>query len=341
MNHFYNISIIIGILIVVMVYFLYFNQSATISQDDDIYMKHFDIYGDALFEIYGVTSLIKDIYIDINNHDEFYAFFNNIKHMLQHLEGDKVEIKQGKAVFSTTVVQKKFKQTQTYLEVLYPINDEYYIIFDRIVKYMNLSDITGRKHIGSEEKHIKLINDSNVSDANKDILLYLSKNKLIMEFSKSLGYTFLLKRFISKYDNFDIAFEVIKKYNYLFMTKTGEGIFIWKNINGFSFENNNDNYVFQTDDWIYFYNSVVDKYKSFIGKTTVEGDLVLKSICEKAKAKCDLTDVISNIVETLIHGKSIVKYTWFNNIFMLSDKKLSIVFKYKNYFYGSGFNYSL
>lgn len=341
MNHFYNISITICILVVVIVFFLYFNQSATISQDDDIYMKHFDIYGDFLFEIYGFTSLIKAIYIDINNYDEFYAFFNSIKHMLQHVEGDKVEIKQGKAVFSTTIVQKKFKQTQTYFEVLYPINDQYYIIFDRIVKYMNLSDITGRKHIGSEEKHIKLINESNVSDENKDILRYLSKNKLIIEFSKSLGYTFLLKHFISKYDNFDMAFEVIKKYNHLFMTKTGEGIFIWKNINGFSFENNNDNYVFQTDDWIYFYNSVVDKYKKFIGKTTVEGNLILKPICEKAKAKCDLTDVISSIVKTLIEGNSTIQYTWFNNIFILPNKKLSIVFKYKNYFYGSGFNYSL
>ncbi|MCJ7802877.1 MAG: hypothetical protein MUP82_11035 [Candidatus Marinimicrobia bacterium] len=331
---------IISILIVITGYFVFFKQSETIYQDDDNYMKQFDVYGDILFQMYGIISLIKEIYIDIDNFDEFNQIFNDIKHMLQHKEGDSILIKQGKFEFSTKIVQKKYKNAQTYLEVLYPINDQYYIIFDRIIKYLNLTDVAKTGHpVVSGDKQLKLIADSKISSTNRDFLIYLSKNERLLEFTNALGYCYVLQHFIHKYDSLDKGLAVIKKYNYLFMTRYGEGIFVWKNINNFLFENNNEKYIFQGTEWVYFYNTVVEKYKKFIGKSSVAGNAILQPICEKANTKCDLTDVISNIVETLIHKNSIVKYQWFNNIFLLPNQKISVVFKFKDSFYGSGFNF--
>ena len=340
MNNFYNILVpTIAVIITIAIYKLFYNTSNTISSEDKQYMNKFDIYGDFLFQIYGVVSLIKSIYADFNNFEEFHTFFNEIKQILQCNDGDSIIIKSGQVDFTTKLIQKNYKRNQTYLEVLYPINDQYYILFDRIIKYLDLSDFKTDEHPVKHDKNNQLITTSKLSKANKELLQHMSSGELVNEFTNALGYTSVLQHFVYKYNSFEMGLAVIKEYNHLFMTKYGEGVFIWKNDN-FSFEDNNDNYVFQNKDWIYLYNTVVEKYKKFIGNTPSAGNLVLKSICEKSKTKCDLVDVIATIVDTLIHEGAIVKYNWFNNVFLLPNKKLSVVFKYKQYFYGSGYNYS-
>jgi hypothetical protein len=339
MNHFYNILVpTIAVIIIIAIYKLFYNTSNTISSEDKQYLNKFDIYGDFLFQMYGVISLIKSIYADFNNFEEFHTFFNEIKQLLQYNDGDSIIIKSGQVDFTTKLIQKNYKRKQTYLEVLYPINDQYYILFDRIIKYLDLSDYKTSEHPVKHDKNNQLITASKLSTANKDLLQHMSSGELLSEFTNALGYSFVLQHFVYKYNSFDMGLAVIKEYNHLFMTKYGEGIFIWKNDN-FSFEDNNDNYVFQDKDWIYLYNTVVEKYKKFVGNTPSAGNVVLKSICEKSKTKCDLVDVIATIVDTLIHEGAIVKYNWFNNVFLLPNKKMSVVFKHKQYFYGSGYNY--
>jgi hypothetical protein len=339
MNNFYNMLVpTIAVIITISIYNLFYNKSNAISSEDKNYMNKFDIYGDFLFQIYGVVSLIKSIYADFNNFEEFHTFFNEIKQILQYNDGDSIVIKSGQVEFTTKIIQKNYKRKQTYLEVLYPINDQYYILFDRIIKYLDLSDFKKSEHPVKQDKNNQLITTSKISAKNKELLQHMSSGELISEFTNALGYTSVLQHFVYKYNSFESGVAVIKEYNHLFMTKYGEGLFIWKNTN-FSFEDKNDNYVFQNKDWIYFYNTVVEKYKKFIGNTPSAGNAVLKDICEKSNTKCDLVDVISNIVDTLIHGGAIVKYNWFNNVFLLPEKKLSLVFKHKQYFYGSGYNY--
>ena len=354
MNHFYNILVpTIAVTITIAIYKLFYNTSNTISIEDKQYMSRFDIYGNFLFQIYGVASLIKSIYADFNDFEEFHTFLNEIKQILQCNDGDSIIIKSGQVDFSTNLVQKKYEQhKQTYLEVLYPINDQYYILFYRITKFLDLSHLKTAKHPdfvdgarstvkgNKNNKSNQLITASKLSTANKALLHQLSSGELLTEFTNALGYSFVLQHFVYKYNSLEMGLAVIKEYNYLFITKYGEGLFVWMNNDNFSFENNNDNYVFQNKNWIYFYNSVVEKYKKFVGNTSSDGNVILKSICGKSNTKCDLVYIVTNMVDTLIHGGAIVKYNWFNNMFLLPNKKISIIFKYKQYLYGSGYNYS-
>ena len=136
-----HIGLFLIFIFFITIYFLFYNSNNIVAVEDDNYMHHFDVYGDFLFQIYGILGIIKSIFDEFNNFDEFNTFFNEIKEMLQYRNGDSIEIKAGKVDFSTKIVQRKYNKTQTYMEVLYPLNQQYHIVFYRIIKYLDLSDI--------------------------------------------------------------------------------------------------------------------------------------------------------------------------------------------------------
>ena len=248
-----HIGLFLIFIFFITIYFLFYNSNNIVAVEDDNYMHHFDVYGDFLFQIYGILGIIKSIFDEFNNFDEFNTFFNEIKEMLQYRNGDSIEIKAGKVDFSTKIVQRKYNKTQTYMEVLYPLNQQYHIVFYRIIKYLDLSDINTPNRDTNQYHFKQLIKETKLSSANKDILTNFNESALLEPFTTALGYTYVFQYFIHKYDDFEKALNVIKKYHKLFITKYGESMFIRKNTNTitpFSFQNNNANYIFQNDDWL-------------------------------------------------------------------------------------------
>lgn len=341
-------NITIGLFLLVLMIILYFtiyllNQNVlVVTSEDENYMYNFDIYGDFLFQMYGILGMIKSIFYDLNNLDTFNVFLKENKDLFQYNYGDIIEFKSGKVNFSTKIIQKNYNEKQTYLEVIYPINDDYYIIFDRIIQYLYLSsDINDNV---DRNNYRERINKYKLSLSNKDFLSNLIEidSNLIEQYTNALGYCYTLQHFINKYNNFDRALNIIKKYNKLFISKYGEGVFVHKNINTikpFSFTNNNDNYAFQDDMWIYYYNTNVEKTKQLIGTNQIQRGYYkqVKDIYLKAGQKYNNRNVGEDIVDKLIKGQSIISYQWFNNIFQEPIEKQAVIFGYKEYFYGSGF----
>lgn len=151
MNYTYIAIFIITIIIMTNTITMFHKSyQINISTEDEIYMEHFNIYGNRLFQIYGIVSLIKSIFIE--EMDDFASFFDKIKPMIQYKYGDSIEVKSGHVEFSTKIIQKQFNniQTQTYFEVLYPISKEHYIAYYRIVKMLNTDQVHEKTHIKHE-----------------------------------------------------------------------------------------------------------------------------------------------------------------------------------------------
>jgi hypothetical protein len=200
-------------------------------------------------------------------------------------------------------------------------------------------------------------NNKKLSHECKTLLLHLHKTELKTNFMIATGFVYILLHFVEKYNNFQKAFHIIKTYNKILVSSNGEGIFIWENTSGnFSFENDNKNYEYEQYAWVNIYNTNVASYTDFIGKSSHDGNIFLKEICRKVNIRCDLVENVNLWVDTVIDSNQndnnlrhknnkdkykLAAYPWFNNTLMLPTKKESVIVGYKNYLWGSGYNYEI